>query len=74
MACKGNCSKHEYEGSPCGMYKGLVKKCQVCDLFINWEGLRCPCCNYLLRLKPRNKNRALARIKHRSQIKSTIPK
>ncbi|MGZ5484861.1 MAG: hypothetical protein ACXWFB_02980 [Nitrososphaeraceae archaeon] len=31
------------------------KRCQVCQIFINWEGVFCPCCGYKLRVTPRNK-------------------
>jgi hypothetical protein len=26
----------------------------VCELFIIWDGLWCPCCGYRLRTRPRN--------------------
>jgi hypothetical protein len=26
----------------------------MCELFIKWNGLFCPCCGYRLRTKPRN--------------------
>lgn len=29
------------------------KRCQICDIFLNYDGLQCPCCHYRLRLKPR---------------------
>jgi predicted amidophosphoribosyltransferase len=32
------------------------KRCQVCELFIKWDGLFCPCCGYKLRTRPRNFN------------------
>jgi len=31
------------------------KRCQNCDLFIHWEGIRCPCCSTKLRAGPRRK-------------------
>ncbi|MEW5841150.1 MAG: hypothetical protein AB1753_09120, partial [Thermoproteota archaeon] len=30
------------------------KRCQICEIFIKWDGLWCPCCGYRLRTKPRN--------------------
>ena len=30
------------------------KRCQVCQIFINWRGIYCPCCGYKLRINPRN--------------------
>lgn len=37
------------------------KRCQVCEIFINWDGKHCPCCGYKLRTKPRN-------IKYKQQL------
>ncbi len=55
MGCKGNCTKYKATGSFFGgRYKNGQKRCQVCDLFIVWSGLWCPCCGYKLRSKPRN--------------------
>ena len=30
------------------------KRCQMCEVFIIWNGIRCPCCGYRLRCHPRN--------------------
>jgi hypothetical protein len=30
------------------------KRCQVCQVFIHWQGSYCPCCGYKLRVNPRN--------------------
>ena len=30
------------------------KNCTVCEIFIRWDGLWCPCCGKKLRLKPKN--------------------
>jgi len=35
-------------------YGSGQKRCQICDLFLFWEGRNCPCCGYMLRTKPRN--------------------
>ena len=32
----------------------MVKKGPQCEIFIEWEGLWCPCCERLLRTKPRS--------------------
>ena len=37
-----------------GRYATGQKRCQICELFIKWEGQWCPCCGYRLRAKPRN--------------------
>lgn len=56
MGCKGKCQELKATGSFIGgRYKYGQKRCQVCDLFIKWTGVRCPCCGYKLRTNPRNK-------------------
>jgi hypothetical protein len=50
MACKGICI--DYKAS--GRYVTGHKRCQTCDLFIEWDGVFCPCCVYRLRTRPRN--------------------
>ncbi|HEU4605648.1 MAG TPA: hypothetical protein VFS46_05360, partial [Nitrososphaera sp.] len=37
-----------------GRYASGQKGCQICEIFIKWDGLWCPCCGYRLRTKPRN--------------------
>ena len=50
MPCKGVCIRHKASSR----YATGQKRCQVCELFIKWNGLSCPCCGYKLRTKPRN--------------------
>ena len=55
MTCKGICLRHKAQkpvGS--GRYASGQKRCQICEIFIKWDGLWCPCCGYRLRTKPRN--------------------
>ncbi len=55
MVCKGICTRHKATGSLLGgRYKTGQKRCQICDIFIKWSGIWCPCCGYKLRSKPRN--------------------
>ena len=55
LGCKGICLKHKAVGGlRGGRYRNGQKRCQVCDIFIDWDGLWCPCCGYKLRGKPRN--------------------
>src|SRR2546427_12544051 len=35
-------------------YSTRQKRCQICEIFLKWDGSWCPCCNYKLRTKPRN--------------------
>jgi len=57
MTCKGGCIKYkalkEYNGN-LGRYAIGQKRCSTCEIFVNWEGLHCPCCGCNLRTKPRN--------------------
>jgi len=56
MTCKGTCDRYvAKKPTSGGRYENGQKRCQVCEEFINWEGLWCPCCHYKLRSKPRNK-------------------
>ena len=54
MVCKGICSRYR-SSKPHGFgrYEVGQKRCIRCELYLNWDGLRCPCCHYPLRTKPR---------------------
>ena len=55
MTCKGICVRHKaMKPVVTGRYSIGQKRCQVCELFIKWDGLWCPCCGYRLRTRPRN--------------------
>jgi uncharacterized Zn finger protein (UPF0148 family) len=54
MVCKGICIRHKASGPiSSGRYSTGQKRCQICDLFIKWDGIFCPCCGYRLRIRPR---------------------
>jgi predicted amidophosphoribosyltransferase len=55
MTCKGICIRHKAQ-RPVGVgrYSSGQKRCQVCEIFLKWDGLLCPCCGYRLRTRPRN--------------------
>jgi len=36
-----------------GRYAIGQKRCNSCNVFLNWDGMWCPCCNERLRLAPR---------------------
>ncbi|MCV0367246.1 MAG: hypothetical protein K5798_08315 [Nitrosopumilus sp.] len=38
-----------------GRYASGQKRCNNCEIFIQWDGLMCPCCNKQLRCMPRSK-------------------
>lgn len=55
MSCKGVCGRYKAKKpTNMGRYASGQKRCQVCEIFINFAGNYCPCCNYRLRCKPRN--------------------
>jgi hypothetical protein len=59
MVCKGICQQHKAlrpaNGSGGGRrYSAGQKRCTICELFIKWNGLWCPCCGCRLRTKPKN--------------------
>ena len=56
MGCRGICSHHKAIRPYTGLrYSIGQKRCNVCQIFINWQELWCPCCGYRLRTKPKNK-------------------
>ncbi len=57
MSCKGvECIKYKAK-KPVGIgrYASGQKRCQICDIFMKVDQTNCPCCNYILRTKPRNR-------------------
>ncbi|MFQ5941090.1 MAG: hypothetical protein ACE5KA_05260 [Nitrososphaerales archaeon] len=69
MTCKGICVRYKAQkpvGS--GRYASGQKRCQICEIFIKWDGLWCPCCGYRLRTKPRNlKYKAKLRARNKNE-------
>ena len=59
-SCNGICNKyHKSARYGKGRYLNGQKRCNVCEIFVEWDGLWCPCCNNRLRLSPRSsKNKA----------------
>jgi len=57
MTCNGICHKYRVtkpHPETGGRYGNGHKRCNECEIFIKWDGARCPCCGRLLRLKPRS--------------------
>ena len=57
MYCKGICVRHKAGRAKfkLGRYESGQKRCQVCQIFIKWDGgIWCPCCSHKLRSNPRN--------------------
>ena len=56
MSCKGICPRYKAQKPTSGgRYAAGQMRCQICEIFLKWEGLWCPCCGYRLRGHPRNK-------------------
>ena len=54
MVCKGICIRYKaHKPFGIGRYANGQKRCQVCNMFRNWDGIFCPCCGYRLRNGPR---------------------
>ena len=55
MHCDSSCKKYKAKSNSQegGRYEQGQKRCNTCEVFIEWEGLWCPCCGRLLRTKPR---------------------
>ena len=54
MTCKNICENYRAtKPIGTGRYASGQRRCQICQIFIKWEGLWCPCCGYRLRTKPR---------------------
>lgn len=66
MTCKGICIRYKAQkpvGS--GRYATGQRRCQICEIFIKWAGLWCPCCGYRLRTKPRN-------LKYKAKLRARV--
>jgi len=56
LSCKGICVRYKATGGPGkGRYATGQKRCNFCEVFVQWDGSHCPCCGHQLRIKPRNK-------------------
>jgi hypothetical protein len=54
MACKGVCHRYKTKGNVNGLrYANGQKRCNICEIFVNWDGLWCPCCGMHLRTRPK---------------------
>ena len=69
MTCKGICVLYKAVSNH---YANGHKRCQQCGIFIKWDGLRCPCCGYKLRTRPRNFSKAKLREQKRIEQSKKI--
>jgi hypothetical protein len=56
MTCKGICIRHRAEKplGHFGRYAAGQKRCQICAIYMRWDGIWCPCCGCRVRTRPRN--------------------
>ena len=56
-ACNGVCEKYRAisKMKSALRYKNGQKWCSQCTLFMEYEGLRCPCCSVSLRINPKSR-------------------
>ena len=69
MVCKGICIRHKANKPYCpGRYTVGQKRCQICEMYLKWNGFWCPCCGCRLRIGPRlYKHKAKLIIKRQEQ-------
>ena len=66
MTCNGICTRYKAQKPVgTGRYASGQRRCQICEIFIKWEGLWCPCCGYRLRTKPRN-------LKYKAKLRARV--
>jgi hypothetical protein len=54
--CAGECKKYRaIKPTKIGRYAAGQKRCNYCQVFVDYEGLSCPCCNRQLRCLPRSR-------------------
>lgn len=53
-------------------YQQGSKRCSCCMVYLNWNGIRCPCCNATLRIHP--KRRDSARLLNNAKLKAHVQK
>jgi len=54
MTCKGICDRHAAQKPLTqSRYAAGQKRCSICDIFIKYDGIYCPCCGMMLRTNPR---------------------
>ncbi len=55
MTCKGTCIRYKAKSNSGNTHYELGhKRCTTCYIFIKWDGIHCPCCNFHLRTMPKS--------------------
>jgi len=54
--CTGKCKQYKaLKPRQIGRYASGQKRCNFCEIFVKFDGLKCPCCNKQLRSLPRSR-------------------
>jgi len=78
MTCKDICIRHRAQKPlATGRYANGQKRCQICELYMRWDSLFCPCCGYRLRTKPRSlkykiKLRTRKRVEEKQDVRRSL--
>jgi len=63
VSCKGICERYKSMGvSMQFKYQEGQKRCTSCGIFIECDGVRCPCCHMKLRTNARNRLSKIKRL------------
>ncbi len=55
VSCQGTCHRYKAKWSARqDRYANGQKRCNTCEIFVQWDGYFCPCCNTQLRTRPRS--------------------
>ena len=54
LVCKGRCQLMPHKKHVSHAAEKGYKRCSKCLVFIQWEGVFCPCCGQRLKMSPRN--------------------
>ncbi|HWP78708.1 MAG TPA: hypothetical protein VNL34_03550 [Candidatus Nitrosotenuis sp.] len=55
LICKGYCkTKYRYLLGEISLKYNGQKRCGVCDVYMRWDGVKCPCCRSVLHVRPRH--------------------
>ena len=68
MIYRGICIRYKaHKPTYSSRYANGKKHCRLCNLFIKWDELWCPCWGYKLRTKPRH-SKYKAKLREQKQI------
>jgi hypothetical protein len=71
MLCKGICLRHRAQKPAVASYSRYAmgqKRCQICEIFIKWDLLWCPCCGCRMRTRSRSsKYKSNLKIPHKGK-------